>query len=112
MDSPPARRGQFYSTHLTQRCPNYKLCKVCLMCSNYNKHDALCVACESTKPTQLHHECSQARVEMLVMLEDLYKKPFFDINATPKDACVDLATTSFNMENSAIMNKVMDLSNK
>jgi len=82
------------------------------MCSNYNRHDPLCVVCESFKPSGRHHECSVERQEQLVMLEELYGKPFFDINADPKDACVDMCTTSFNMENTILMNKVMDLGNK
>ena len=108
MDSPPYRRGQLYSTHLTLRCPNYNLCKCCMMCKSYNVHNAMCVACESAKPGGAHHTCSVARMEGLVLIEEMYGKPLYDINAEPKDVTVDLATTSFNAENAYLVNKIAE----
>lgn len=115
-DTPPFLRGQFYSTHLTQRCPNFKQCKVCMMCSSYNRHNPLCVICESFKPAAKHHECTDSRIEAQTMMDEMFEKatgrPRFDINAEPKDVCVDLATTSFNSENAVLVDKIQELRNK
>jgi hypothetical protein len=113
MDTPPALRGQFYSTHLTQRCPNYKQCKRCLMCASYNPHNVLCQLCESFKPAARHHECTNSQLEataiMDTMMEKVTGRPRFDINAEPKDVTVDLCTTSFNSENANLVKHITEL---
>lgn len=109
MDTPPALRGQFYSTHLTQRCPNYKQCCRCLMCSSYNVHNPLCKICESFKPAARHHECTPGQVANIILFEEMMGTPRFNVNAEAKDVTVDLCTTSFNSENARLVDNVVEI---
>lgn len=112
MDTPAKLRGQFYSTHLTLRCPNYKQCKACTMCQSYNPHNPLCVICESYKPGGKHHTCSVQRIEGVILLEELTGNPMFSMNPNPQDVTVDVCETSFNPEKKELCDRLHKLINK
>lgn len=76
-ETPPLARGLYYNTHLSQRCQNFHQCKRCVQCTNYNKHDAMCLECESTKPRGMHHQCSDDQQAQVVMLEELLGRPMW-----------------------------------
>jgi hypothetical protein len=107
-DTPPAIRGQFYTTHLTVRCPNFQKCPRCLMCKNFNQHDPLCNRCEMFKPSARHHQCRVDQVEALINLEKKLDRPMFDINRDPGNITVEHCTTSFESENAHLVAKAIE----
>jgi hypothetical protein len=94
-------RGAFYRTHLFERCPNFHQCRRCQMCTNYNPHDAMCVACEAVKPGR-RHMCSVLQIEALVRMEEIMGRPMFDINAEAKNVCTELMD-SWQSENATLV---------
>jgi len=82
------------------------------MCQNYNPHNAICVACESYKPGSKHHQCSSKRIEGVVLMEKITGNPMFTMNPKPKDATIDVCTTSFNPEKRELVDRLHRLMNE
>lgn len=108
-ESPPFKRGQFYPTHLWQRCYNFNPCKRCMGCSNWNPHDALCLACEAGKPRNGQCRCTNDQRAAVVRLEQITGQPMFDINrALGKNVTVDMGSMCFNSEQARLVPKMME----
>jgi hypothetical protein len=108
-ETPPAIRGQLYTTHLYARCYEYHQCFRCKMCQNYNQHNSMCRACESGKPGARHHTCTDDQQVAIVMLEKKLGRPLYDINADParpKYESQDVMTTGFEPGNKFIANEL------
>ena len=111
MDTPGPIRGQFYTTHLTTRCPNYKQCKACIMCENYNPHNPFCGLCEFAKPKNMRHSCSAKRIEGVILMEEITGMPRFSPNPKPQDAMIDVCTTSFDPQKKELIDRLHRLVN-
>jgi len=77
MDTPNMLRGEFYSTSKTQKCPNFKQCPLCKMCRNYNRYNAMCVACEDRKRPKRVCTCTPKNLTNLNRVQEAIKGPLF-----------------------------------
>jgi hypothetical protein len=91
--TPPAVRGQLYTTPLYSRCYHYQACRRCFMCTQYNKHSTMCQACEGAKPPGTHHKCTPNQMLGLVQLEEKFNRPLLDFN-NMEPATVSVAETA------------------
>jgi hypothetical protein len=78
MDTPNMLRGEYYSTHLVQRCPNFNKCQLCSMCTRYNQHDSRCATCEDRKVPLQVCTCTERNYKSQVLLEEKTGAPLFD----------------------------------
>lgn len=103
-ETAPQLRGFFYPTHIAARCPNFRQCRRCTLCRNYDPHRRECTLCESRKHPSLpeHHcGCTVQSEGALIQLEERMKRPAHDPNQGPQE--VKLFDTAFQPQNQRLV---------
>lgn len=76
-ETPPLARGKYYNTHATECCHNFHQCKRCAQCTHYDRHNLICLDCESRKPPGMHCQCSDDQQVQVIFLEELFGRPMW-----------------------------------
>jgi len=76
-DTPVELRGYRYNTHMTLRCASFNKCSVCSMCTRFDRHNAICVMCESRKMDGTKCICTNQKRFLIGRVIEKMRAPMF-----------------------------------